>query len=144
MAKNADDDGTPPGFFMVRRPGVMPEELRQMFRDFGEQVSKDIEQGHAETNRRLDEVNAHLRTLNGRVGGVEQDRARLDEAVKNLQASLSRRRDDPPPPPGRSGPKDRRITERDVRMVAYGVGGLTTVVGFFWKILPAMLKLLTP
>lgn len=151
---NHDDDSRlpPPGFVMVRR-GVTTDELREMFRDFREEIGQDLEKGQGETNRRLDEVNLHLRTLNGRVGKGEQDRARLDEAVKNLGREVfNRRRDD-----GRAhdatrdkadretrAEEDKALTRRELHIVLATLSAGGAVVVFVWKVLPVVLKAVGP
>lgn len=116
-------------------------ELRDALRELREDLRGDLDRAQTETNRRLDEINAHLRVLNGRVGKGEEDRARIDESLKNLGREVFRRRSTDQ---DEANPTKRWVTERDVRMVAVGASGVLGALAFAWKVLPLLLKALTP
>jgi hypothetical protein len=123
----------------------MPEDLRAALRDLRADVRQDIDRAQDETNRRLDSITDHLQTLNGRVGSGEKEQARLGQAVVNVEREVfRRRRTDHKPSPDPTDEAKRSITERDVRMFVAGAVGVVGVVSFFWKLLPAVLKAVSP
>lgn len=87
---------------------------------------------------------------NGRVNAGEVQGAAHGVQIKNLEAEVFHRRKTDhyrhlhPVSKAPSTGDDRSISQRDVRMVAIGAGGLTAIVGFFWKFLPFLVKALTP
>lgn len=107
-------------------------------RDLRDTILKEMREGFAGVHARQD-------ITNGRVNAGEIQGERHDVKIRNLEAEVFHRRKTDrqavkPKPDG----DDRSISQRDVRMVALGAGGLTAIVGFFWKALPFILKALTP
>lgn len=106
--------------------------------DLRDTILREMREGFAGIYRRQD-------ITNGRVNAGEVQGAEHGVKIHNLEAEVFRRRSSdrhlhrakPDEGDGRS------ISQRDVRMVAYGAGGLASVVGFFWKFLPFLLKALT-
>lgn len=86
-------------------------------------------------------VYARQDKTNGRVLECERVGTEATTKIKNLERQVFRQ-NIPRSPSSPTVPeeKDRRITERDVRMFVAGAGGLTAIVAFFWKVLPFMLK----
>lgn len=126
---------------------VTPDELRVLFTDFRQQIGRDIESGQRETNRRLDEVNDHLRILNGRVGKVEQARARLDEAVRNIRGWRHSRAEDATQDKvdrETRAEEDKALTRRELHIVLGTLGACAGFWAFAVKILPAVIKAVTP
>lgn len=84
-------------------------------------------------------------TTNGRVRDGEIMSAQYGIRLKNLERELftprsGRRKVDPVVVPAQT----RYITERDVRVIVATIVASTTIIGTVWKVLPLVLKALTP
>jgi hypothetical protein len=77
-------------------------------------------------------INARLDMLNGRLRKAEVAIARHDQRLQSLEA-------DQQAAPGAPG-TERRVSERDVRMVAIGAGTVASFIAIVFKALPALLK----
>lgn len=80
-------------------------------------------------------------STNGRIGKAEVALGELRVRTVNLEREVfPRHRGEPlTPAPMVSEPpqsRDRRVTERDVRMVLAGAGGAAALLVFLWKVLP--------
>lgn len=84
-------------------------------------------------------------TTNGRVRDGEILSAQYGVRLKNLERELftprsGRRRADPVVVPAPT----RYITDRDVRVIVATLVASSTAIGMVWKVLPLLLKALTP
>lgn len=111
----------------------MAEVTKADLHDTRDMLLKQISDGFAGVHRRQDLTNGRIATVEGvtREHGVQ---------IKNLEREVFRRSRD-----GKGDTTDgRRITERDVRMVVAGASGVVAIVTLFWKVLPLLLKAVTP
>lgn len=88
-------------------------------------------------------VHARQDTTNGRIQKAEVALAEYGVKVKNLEREVfppsgGRRKVDPV-----ARPKG-YVSERDVRVVLATLGTTGGVIAFFWKLLPAILRAVTP
>jgi hypothetical protein len=111
---------------------VTPEALKLAVLEAGIEIVSDINKS---LGKRLDETNAHLRTLNGRVGKVEVKTRNLEREV------FGRRSTDRQP---EVDEERRPLTRRDAQMVIAGITGTLAVLAFVTKLLPMLLKAVTP
>jgi hypothetical protein len=121
------------------------DDLREALRELREEISEDFNKGQAETNRRLDEVNQHLRTLNGRVTTGEIARAGDDVRMKNLEREVfNRRRSDRERPPSSTTLAPQRlkgvVTDRDVRIVWLTLAAVVGVIEGLYRFGPPVFR----
>lgn len=113
----------------------MSEINREDIRDLREEILKQIESGFLRVNTRLD-------IINGRVGKGEIESATHQAKLANLEREIfprgGRRKIDPVDRPKGS------ISERDVRIVLATIGIQTSVLLFFFKVLPYVMKAIQP
>jgi len=123
----------------------MDSEVRAALKELRDAVVKEMREGFSGVHIRQD-------TTNGRINKLELEQARQDERLKNTQREVfNRRRSDNQGESesngegdGHSRGGDRRVSERDVRMVIAGGTGSVAVLMFFWKVFPIFLRAVTP
>lgn len=123
------------------QPGyVTPEALKLAVLEAGIEIVSDI---NISLGKRLDETNAHLRTLNGRVGKVENVSVELGAKTRNLEREVFGRRSSDRRPETAlwdEGDDNRKpLTRRDATVLLAGISGTILVL----KLLPMLLKLVT-
>ncbi|HXG71337.1 MAG TPA: hypothetical protein VNJ04_12095 [Gemmatimonadaceae bacterium] len=113
------------------------DDLRAVVREICDATEKAIEREAKELARRLDEVNAHLSILNGRVAKGERlhsaHHVRLNTLERTGDETRRRRHDAPDTdmPPMR-----RKVSERDVKLVLSTLGVVGTLLLAIEKIIP--------
>lgn len=104
-------------------------------KDLRETIIEEMRAGFSGVYARQDQTN-------GRVRAGEIQSAEYNIRIKNLERECfphgGRRKVDPVTRPGG------KITDRDVWIVFGTLGAAGSTIGFFWKLLPLMLKALTP
>lgn len=103
-------------------------------RDLRDTLTEQIREGFRGVHARQD-------TTNGRIQKVELIAAEHGVRLKNVEREVfpsSGRRDEPDERPKGF------VTERDVRVALATLGSAGGLVMFFWKLLPAILKVMTP
>lgn len=113
------------------------------------QLRAHMDTGFQAVTLRQDDTNEHLKELNGRTRKAEDTLARHDERIKTLFRSSRHRDSDPIGDDHRHERADlptgeRRITERDVKIVIATVSITATVAIVVWKVFPLLLKALQP
>lgn len=111
----------------------MSDVTRDDLRDLRDTIVDEMRAGFRGVHERQD-------VTNGRISKAEADLGRLDVRAKNLEREVfDRHRPDAPTPlPVEPSPaaRDRRITERDVRMLLAGASAVVAIVTLLWKVLP--------
>lgn len=107
-------------------------------RDLLQIITERMDRGFAEVIKRQD-------TTNGRVRDGELMSAQYGIRLKNLEREIftprsGRRKADPVVVQAPT----RYITERDVRVIVATIVASSAVIGTVWKVLPLILKALTP
>lgn len=116
--------------------GVTAQQLEQAMAD----IRSSLRAGFEALNDRLDSTNSYLKELNGRTRKAEDSIARYDERIKYLEHARRRRRDDPGDDDHRGERAEpdgdnRRITQRDIRLVGLGAGAILAVLkGLPWVV----------
>lgn len=117
----------------------MSELTKDDLRDVRDTLSEQLRDGFAGAHSRLD-------ALNGRMGKSEVAIGQHHVRLANVEHQVfQRRRGDPDDAdPGDGGAAAHMIAERDVRLVLGTLAAATAVIGFFWKILPILHRVVTP
>jgi hypothetical protein len=115
-------------------------DTREEMRDWRDQLQKQIADGFTGVHRRQD-------ITNGRIATNERLTYEHGMQLKNLEREVfGRRHDDREQPAAAPDPQGdgRRVSERDVRMVAIGAGALAAIWMSIWKVFPILQKVFHP
>lgn len=131
------------------------EDMRELLRDQRKDLFMDMEKANQPIVKQLDTVNAHLKELNGKVADhaikhaethirIDGIKAELDGIVQDRRHERRRQEDRVRDVMSSEQGDDRRVTQREVKLVVAVIAAYTGVLLTVWKVIPALQKLVGP